>query len=162
MGASIVSLSGNSTETIMAYGQIYTHDNEVGQSIPTGTTYTQLCPVNGIVDWDDVLNCTPREAQCDIQIDVAGLYRLVFTATSKVDTNNTILRTVLFKNEEEISSIHSKRIIRLASEESSASIEGIIRLEIDDIISVRVRHGQASAILLTNEYANLNIFKIDD
>lgn len=144
---------------IKAYGEIYTHDNLTAQEIPPGTNYTKLCPTQAIEG--QVKNTILNTADCEIIITQPGLYNLVFTATSKIDVNQTILRTVLYKNETELENIHAKRVIKLPAEESTVQIEGFARLIAGDKISVRVRHDNVSAVNIITEYSNLKINRID-
>ena len=58
-----------------AFGEMYLNDNTVTQSIPTGTTYTQLCPTT--VSLGQVKNTTPNGVACNIKIDIAGHIRMI-------------------------------------------------------------------------------------
>lgn len=155
----MVSTSGQG-RLIRAYGEMYLNDNTVGQDIPTGTTYTKLCPVDATLG--ESKNCTIDNVNCNMVVQVAGLYNISFTASSKVDINQVTLRTTIFKNDIELDNIHSKRVIKIASEESTTHIEGYSRCEVGDFLDIRVRHDNAGTVNLTNEYGNFNIKRIDN
>ena len=143
-----------------AYCEIYTSDNTNIVSIQTGITYTQLCPT--VATLGSVKNTSYDLTACTVTIEMDGLYEVSFTASSKINKNNTALRTAIFLNDVEQSNIHSKRVFQNATEESTIHIKGLLRLVEGDVLDVRVRHDYASDLELTTEYSNFICSRIDD
>ena len=142
-----------------AYGEIYAHDNVTPQDIPEGElVYTKIIPFtkNGLAK-----RCNNDYENGKITVLIAGTYNIGFTASSKVDANQVEFRTAVFRNDVELNNIHAKRLIKLATEETTVHIEGFEYLEIGDVLDVRVRHNYAGVLELVTEYCNLNITRMD-
>ena len=154
----MVSTSGDSRLT-RARAELYLHDNTTVITVPTGTEYTHLILPTLIKgeEKNAISNTSTGELECTI----AGVYNVVFTASSKVDVNQLTLRTVIFKNELELQNIHAKRVFKTAAEETTVQIEGFVRLDIGDKLTVRGRHNDAGDIDLTIEYGCFKMDRID-
>lgn len=145
--------STGTLSTVRAYGELYTNDNSIAQTIPTGTTYTKANPflTNGAS-----LNTTLDHAAGEITINKSGLYVINFSFSSRIATNDVNLYTAAFANNVELGNVHSLRATK-ASNVSVSAASGFAYLTEGQKVDVRCRHDYGSSIEVTTIYANLNV-----
>lgn len=138
----------------IVYGELYGYNNSATLSIPSGTTYTKASPFTNIGLSKNV-NCSSDNDNFTIEKD--GFYKLNGSFSSSVGTNNVTLYTSIFVNGVQATNIIGNRFVINANFISPISITGFLNLKKGDIIDVRVRHDNASSVVLTTNNCNLNI-----
>lgn len=137
------------------YAGIYVSDASTAQSIANGAAYTKSTAftTNGLSS-----NCTPSASNDNISITKTGKYLVNGSFSFSSGTNNVIWKASAFLGTVEQPNIHWSRKVETAGDVGNASFTGLINVTSVPIdLDVRFRHGQAGAINITIEYANLTV-----
>lgn len=138
-----------------AYAEIYAHENSTSASIPTGNAYTKIILVNSVIG--NYKNCTVDLQNGDVIVSKAGTYLVNGTFSSKLGTTDVIWDTTIFVNGVEANNLHMRRKFSIAGYTFNVCISGLLELKAGDILDVRVKHNNAGAVAITNEFTNINI-----
>lgn len=144
-----------STLSHEAYAEIYVHEDSTSTSIPTGSTYTKVVLANSIIG--NYKNCTINLQNGNITISKTGIYLVNGTFSSKLGTTDVIWDTAIFVNGIEANNLHMRRKFSTTGYTFNVCISGLLELNAGDIIDVRVKHNNAGAVVITNEFTNINI-----
>ena len=138
-----------------AYAEIYVHENSTSASVPTGATYTKVVLANYVIG--NYKNCTVSLQNGNVTISKAGTYLITGTFSSKLGTTDVIWDTTIFVNGAEANNLHMRRRFSTSGYTFNVCISGLLDLNSGDVLDVRVKHNNASAVSITNEFTNLNI-----
>lgn len=141
-----------------SYGCIFTSNNSTAQSIPNGTSYTDLVVSGATISAQK--NIGINENTGEFTILKNGTYAALLNFSSVLSVNNITLETVLFKNGVEVQCMHMKRQFAGLSVTSHGSVDSVLKLEKGDKLKVAVRHNNSSAINLTVQYGTFSLHKI--
>lgn len=138
----------------ISYGELYGYDNSITLSIPTGTTYTKASPFTNVGSFKNV-TCSSSTDNFAIERD--GLYKLNASFSSYIGTNNVSLYTSVFVNGIQCQNIIGNRFVINSNFVTTISLTGFLNLKKGDVVDVRVRHDNASSVVLTTNNCNMNI-----
>lgn len=148
----------NTLHSQTAYAEIYVANNATAVSVPSGATYTKTA-INGAT-LGAHRNCTPSTVDSNMTITKSGIYLVNCTFSSKLGTTDVIWDTSVFVNNTEAPNLHMRRRFSTSGYTFNVCIAGIISLNETDVIDIRVKHNNASAVSITNEYANISIVRV--
>jgi hypothetical protein len=132
---------------------IHVHDGSTAQSIPTGTTYTQL---TGFTDNGASANCTADAANDKITITLTGYYRVCFHVSATSGTNNLTWKCAAFLGGVEQDEAHAQQKIGTAGDSQNMSACAIIDVtSVPADLDLRVRHSDGSSANFTPVYMNM-------
>lgn len=139
---------------IRAFASIYTVENSIVQSVPTGSTYIKVTcySKNG-----RNFNCIADVTNDQIIISVSGTYDLTSNFSTIASTAGVTFTTALFVDETEIENIYTKRRWVNANDNSSASMSCQIYLIAGQKITARCKHDSGNSVDITVIYANLSV-----
>ena len=143
----------------IGYAGISAAENVTAQSIANGATYIK------IINYDTnepSLNITPDFTNGQMTVLSDGNYSIDGSFSFSADTGNLETFFSLFIGGVEQNNIHFTRKIGVGGDVGNASLTGIVALSNGDIIDVRARHDNGSAVDFTFPYMNLNILKVDN
>jgi len=138
-----------------AYAEIYVHENSTSASIPAGSTYTKVVLANSVIG--NYKNCAVDITNGNMTISKSGTYFVNGTFSSKLGTSDVIWDTAIFLNGVEANNLHMRRRFSTSGYTFNVCISGLLKLNGGDVLDVRVKHNNASAVVITNEFTNLNI-----
>lgn len=141
-----------------AYAELYISANASAISVPTGETYTKLSlssSVQGNVN-GFVVDVTDGNVTAEKQ----GIYAIAATFSSKLATTDVVWDTAIFKNNVEIPSLHMRRRFSTSGYTFNVCLTGLVSLNENDVLDVRVKHNNASDVNITTEYANVSLHRI--
>jgi hypothetical protein len=145
----------NVTKSQNAYAEIYIAANATPISVPAGTTYTKLTTAGATAN--KYLNCTPSVSNSNITITKAGKYLVNCTFSSQLATTDVIWDTAVFINNVEATNLHMKRRFSTSGYTFNVCISGIANFAAGDVMDIRSKHNNASAVNITTEYANIGV-----
>jgi len=140
-----------------AYAEIYVAENSAAQSVPTGSTYAKITAfsTNGAIR-----GCTADAANDRIVIVKPGKYQVLASFATKLGTTDVVWDTAVFVNDAEQTNVHMRRRFSTAGYTFSVYFGGIVSLNAGDVVDIRSKHNNGSAVTATVEYANLNVIRI--
>lgn len=138
-----------------AYAEIYVHENSAASSIPTGSTYTKIILANSIIG--NYKNCSIDLINGNITVNKEGFYFINGTFSSRLGTADVIWDTTIFVNGVEANNLHMRRKFSSTGYTFNVCISGLLKLKAGDILDIRVKHNNAGAVSIINEFANFNI-----
>lgn len=136
-----------------AYGGIHQHNNSTSQAIPTGSTYTKLTEW---ADNDPSNNVVPDQANGQMTLSVAGIYKVECQLSMASDTGNITAFASAFLDGVEQEQCHFTRKIGVASDVGSASFTGLVQATAGQVLDLRMRHDDAGTVNITIQYGSLN------
>jgi len=141
----------------LPYAEIYTNDNAVAKTIPTGAGWTLMdgAMANGASN-----NCTADGANAKITTVKTGVYKIVARFSGIVDTANVEIEGAIFLDGTKQDSLVCKKEFVAALKSCSSTIVGLIDCPAAKDIDFRVRHDDAGDVDLTIIDANINIVQI--
>ncbi len=140
-----------------AKAEIYVNNNTATANIPTGSAFTKVVLANSIKG--STKNCDVNLANGEITILKKGSYSVNCTFSSKLGTTDVLFDTAVFVNGEEAPNLHMQRRFSTSGYVFNLALMGELDLVSGDIIDIRVKHNNASAVVITTVYANINIVK---
>lgn len=138
----------------VVYGELYGYNNSSTLSIPTGTIFTKASPFTN-AGLSKGITCSADTDNFTIQKD--GFYKLNASFSSIIGTNNVTLYTSVFVNGVQATNIIGSRFVINANFMTPLSITGLLNLKAGDVVDVRVKHDNASAVVITTSNCNMNI-----
>ena len=139
--------------------EIYVSGNSAVASIPTGTDFTVLSLAGATIN-DSLGGLTYDAENGNTTVENAGVYCVSATFSSKLDTTDVIWDTAIFVNGVESANLHMRRSFSTPGYTFNVCLSGLLTLSESDVIDVRVKHNNASAVSITTEYANITAYKI--
>lgn len=146
---------GSEILSLFAYGEIYVHDNSVGEAVAVGVGYTKMTQwtTNG-----QERNMTNDAANDKITITETGIYKVTCSISAEINRNNTNFLAAAFLNGVEQDQIHWRRSFGTANAEGSMGMSGFIDVTtVPWDLDVRFRHDNALITNITVTYGNLNV-----
>lgn len=138
-----------------ALGELSVANGSTAQSIPTGATYEKLTAFTTVGDTVEVTAVADS-----MVIRKAGYYFVKGSFSLSSGTVNVNTFGALFIDGIEQSDIHYERKIATTGDVGSCTMSGLVYLNIGDVLDVRMRHEDGSAVDITVHYANLSIMQI--
>jgi len=146
------------SRTIQAFAEVYINENATAMSVPAGSDYTKLIMTNFATG--NYKNCTIDLESGTITVNKSGKYAVNCTFSSKLATTDVIWDTAVFANDVEAADLHMRRRFSTLGYTFNVTLSGIISLSAGDILDVRSKHNNASAVSITTEYANISLHRI--
>ena len=143
--------------TSPAYAELYINGNANSNSVPAGSGYTKPT-VSGFTQ-GNVKNCAVSLTNGEITIGKNGKYFVSCAFSSRLGTNDVIWDTAVFINGEEASDLHMRRRFSTSGYTFNVAMSGIADLSAGDVLDIRVKHNNASAVAITTEYANISLYR---
>lgn len=138
----------------IVYGELYGYNNSATLSVPSGTTYTKASPFTNVGLSKNMI-CSSDNDNFTIEKD--GFYKLNGSFSSSIGTNNVYLFTSVFVNGVQCQNIVGDRLVINSNFVTTISLTGFLNLKKGDVVDIRVRHNNASSVVLTTNSCNLNI-----
>jgi hypothetical protein len=145
-----------------AFIELYLADNSTAVSVPAGTDYTAYDTLLMTCDKHNGLTLETVEGAQSVKATTPGLYYVNATFSSKLGTSDVIWDTAVFVNGVEATNLHMRRRFSTLGYTFNVSLSGLVTLSADDVLDVRVKHNNASAVSVTTEYANISLHKFAD
>lgn len=145
-----------------AFIELYLADNSTSVSVPAGTDYTAYNTLTMTCDKHNGLTLETVEGAQSVKATIPGLYYVNATFSSKLGTSDVILDTAVFVNGVETTNLHMRRRFSTLGYTFNVSLSGLVTLAADDVLDIRVKHNNASAVSITTEYANISLHKFAD
>lgn len=142
-----------------AYAELYVNENATASSIPTGETYTVLSLGSAAVE-SSISGFVYNGEDGTLTAESAGKYFVCATFCSKLATTDVIWDTAVFVNGVIAPNAHIRRRFSTSGYTFSVTMNGTIELSADDVIDIRVKHNNASAVSITTEFANISLFRV--
>lgn len=145
----------NVTKSQNAYAEIFIAANVTAISVPAGSTYTKMLTTGATVN--KYFNCTPNVSNDNLTITKPGKYIVNCTFSSQLATTDVIWDTAVFINNIEATNLHMRRRFSTSGYTFNVCISGIANFAAGDVMDIRSKHNNASAVSITTEYANIGI-----
>lgn len=139
--------------------EIFVSDDSTATSIPSGATYTKLL-LGADAQSDKANGITYNAENGNITALTAGTYFITATFSSKLATTDVIWDTAIFINDEIADNLHMRRRFSTSGYTFNVCLSGLVTLSANDVLDIRSKHNNASAVSITIEFANINMHKI--
>lgn len=96
-----------------------------------------------------------HENSTSASIPTGNAYTKIILANSVIGNYKNC--TVDLQNGVEANNLHMRRKFSIAGYTFNVYISGLLELKAGDILDVRVKHNNAGAVAITNEFTNINI-----
>lgn len=143
-----------------AFGCLYmTTEGSTAQSVPNGSTYTKITPFDATLGTP--LETTPSAASDQITVDRDGVFLVGFVRTYLVGTADVTWHIAAFVNG--VIQPQTVQSVKTASTASPAyaAMNIPILCSAGDVVDIRVKHDNGSAVNLTYEHATLYVAALD-
>lgn len=142
----------------LGYGQMYINSGTYDQSIPSGSTLAVM--TGWTADVSKNVNMDASEGY--FWPTAGGLYKVAGSFSVTSNTNNVTLTGSFFRNETHITPISFQRKIGTGSDVGAMGFAGIITMDADASISMRMKHDSGGAVTVRIVEGNINVHRIGE